>query len=96
MRYAVPLAALLLGACAHSSVRIDSAGATVTTRTRVSAGYAGDPAVAAWALIGIGLVASQYADTRREPPRELDARRQVNEVDCTKPIENWSANLKCR
>ena len=27
---------------------------------------------------------------------ELDASRNFNEQDCTKPIENWSANLKCR
>jgi hypothetical protein len=26
----------------------------------------------------------------------LDASRTVNEQDCSKPIENWSANLKCK
>lgn len=26
----------------------------------------------------------------------LDASRTVNEQDCSKPIENWGANLKCR
>jgi len=27
---------------------------------------------------------------------ELDAARTVNEQDCTKPIVDWSANLKCK
>lgn len=30
------------------------------------------------------------------PAPELDVTRTVNEQDCSKPIENWSANLKCR
>lgn len=96
MRYGALLPALLLAACAHSSVRVDSAGGSATTGSRVSAGYRGQASVAAWALIGIGLIASQYSDARTEPPARLDASRRVNAVDCTKPIENWSANLKCR
>jgi hypothetical protein len=57
-------------------------------------------------LIGIGLIAAEYAASRRaeegspvaasEPPRELDKGRRVNEQDCSKPIQDWSANLKCR
>ena len=27
---------------------------------------------------------------------ELDPSRRIVEHDCTKPIEDWSANLKCR
>ena len=27
---------------------------------------------------------------------QLDDTRSVNEQDCTRPIENWSANLKCK
>ena len=96
MRYGALLPALLLAACAHSSVRVDSAGGTVTTSTRVSAGYSGDGAVAAWALIGIGLIASQTSASRGEPPEALDTTRRVNEQDCTKPIRDPSANLKCR
>jgi len=33
---------------------------------------------------------------RNLPVPELDATRTVNEQDCSKPIENWSANLKCK
>ena len=32
----------------------------------------------------------------RRPAPSLDDSRTVNEQDCSKPIENWSANLKCR
>jgi hypothetical protein len=32
--------------------------------------------------------------SRRLP--ELDANRRVHVQDCTKPITDWSANLKCR
>jgi hypothetical protein len=95
-RGAALLAALLLAACAHSSVRVDSAGGSVTTSTRVSAGYRGDSAVAAWALIGIGLIASQNSASRTGPPDALDTMRRVNEQDCTKPIRDPTANLKCR
>jgi len=31
---------------------------------------------------------------RSAPP--LDESRRVNEQDCTRPIEDWSANLRCR
>jgi len=34
------------------------------------------------------------SSTRRPP--ELDAGRRVHVQDCTKPIADWSANLKCR
>ena len=35
------------------------------------------------------------ASSTRRPP-ELDAGRRVHEQDCTKPITDASANLKCR
>lgn len=105
MRYWPVLLAVVLGACAHASVRYDSGGGTVTTGASVSAGYRGSSA-AAWALIGIGLIAAEVAgseaarerglEPRTGPAQPMDAQRQVNEVDCTRPIENWSANLKCR
>jgi len=33
---------------------------------------------------------------RNVPVPELEPARSVNEQDCSKPIENWSANLKCK
>lgn len=77
-------------------------GSTATTSTSVSAGYSGHGSAAMWALIGIGLIAWEYGgregglEAERKPAAPLDAGRQVNEVDCTKPIQNWSGNLKCK
>jgi hypothetical protein len=87
---------LLIAGCSHASVRFDSGGGTTTTTTSVSVGYRGQATAAAWALIGIGLIASQNSDRASEPPAALDATRRVNEQDCTKPIQDPSANLKCR
>jgi hypothetical protein len=96
----------LIAACSHTSVRVDSGGGVTTTRSSVSIGYSGHGSAAVWALIGIGLIAAEYGgsaaarerglEPEREPAKSMDAGRQVNEVDCTKPIENWSGNLKCR
>jgi hypothetical protein len=45
--------------------------------------------------IGIlGVASSGSAPSYRTP--EMDPSRRVVEHDCTKPIEDWSANLKCR
>jgi len=95
-----------LVACTHASVRTDSGG-TVTTTSSVSASVSGQSGAAAWALIGIGLIAAEAANpTPPSAPRPevlpavrpgpLDEGRRVNEVDCTKPIQDWSANLKCK
>jgi hypothetical protein len=106
MRCAAWVLVVLLAGCSHVSLRYDSGGGTTTTTTRVSAGYSGHGSAAAWALIGIGLIAAEYAggtaarerglEPQEKPARAMDAQRRVNEVDCTKPIENWSANLKCK
>jgi len=106
MRFLALVCAFLIAGCSHTSVRVDSGGGVATTHTGVSLGYSGHGSAAAWALIGIGLIAAEYGgstaarerglEPERAGERKLDAQRQVNEVDCTKPIENWSANLKCK
>ena len=92
--------------CTHASVRVDTGGGVTTTTSSVSASYSGHGSAAVWALIGIGLIAAELAgseaarerglEPERPGERKMDAQRRVNEVDCTKPIENWSANLKCK
>jgi hypothetical protein len=100
MRFVTLVCAFLIAGCSHTSVRFDSGGGVTSTTTSFSAGYSGHGSPALWALIGIGLIAAEYGGSAAARERgfepELDATRQVNEVDCTKPIENWSANLKCR
>ncbi|MEO8717308.1 MAG: hypothetical protein ABI423_03705 [Burkholderiales bacterium] len=97
---------VLITGCTHASVQMNSGGGTTATTTSVSAGYSGQGSAAAWLLIGIGLIAAEYGGSQaarerglepeRPGARTLDAARQVNEQDCSKPITDWSANLKCR
>jgi len=95
----------LVTGCSHTSVQMSSAGTTTTTAgASVSIGGSGGSAV--WPLIGIGLIAAQFAGRRIEesalpavesgPAPALDDSRRVNVQDCSKPIGDWSANLKCR
>jgi hypothetical protein len=91
--------AYLLAACTHVSVVGTSSGATTTTVTSASVAVSGGSSAAAWALLGIGLIAAEAVNPVRPLealPGELDPRRRVNEVDCTKPIADWSANLRCK
>ena len=98
MRIAFFLVALLIAGCSHTSVQGGWDG-TSTTSTGASVGFSGGGSAAAWLLIGIGLIAA--GATAVPPPAlpapiELDQARRVNEQDCTQPIKDWSANLKCR
>jgi hypothetical protein len=96
----------LLGGCTHVSVQGGAGGVTSATSTGVSVSYSGSGSAAMWALIGIGLIAAEYGGSRAarerglepeaKPVQPMDASRQVNEVDCSQPIQDWSANLKCR
>jgi hypothetical protein len=102
----VILIAVLLSGCTHVSVQGSAGGGTTTTGAGVSVSYSGSGSAAMWALIGIGLIAAEYGGSRAarerglepeaKPVQPMDAGRKVNEVDCSKPIQDWSANLKCR
>ena len=103
MRIAVVIMILLSG-CTHVSVQGGAGGVTSATSTGVSVSGSGSAAM--WALIGIGLIAAEYGgshaarerglEPQAKPVPPMDASRMVNEVDCTKPIEDWSGNIKCR
>ena len=84
-----------------------AAGTTATTGGAVSAGAQGGPAAAAVlgiAIVGAVIYATEGADsieqrdTLAPSPRrvELDERRKVLEVDCSRPIADYSANIKCK
>lgn len=100
------LLVFLVAGCTHVSVQGSAGGGATTTATRVSAGYHGHGSAAAWAIIGIGLIAAEVGgseaararglEAHAGPTRPMSPTRSVNEVDCTRPIGNWSANLKCR
>ncbi len=101
-RIVAGLIALFLAGCGgHSYVQVGSSGSPATgvsTGGSVSVqGYSTFGALLALALLAS---ASWHADhaappfSHAVPP--LDPSRRVIERDCTQPIDDWSANLKCR
>ena len=93
------LALLLAGCGGHSNVQLSSS-------TLPSGGVSTGGAVQAQSnstlgvLLAIGvLMGASYASDRQQPNLStpaMDGSRSVNEQDCTRPIANVSANLKCR
>ena len=83
---------------------------TTAVGAEVAAAGSGAGAIALFALAAVMISTSSEsavgtttyranpfdAITPTGPPPELDSSRRVNEQDCTKPIKDWSANLKCR
>ncbi|MGH6628598.1 MAG: hypothetical protein ACREB3_02575 [Burkholderiales bacterium] len=103
---------LLAGCGGHSSVQLGSGGApassgggsvSVNSQPRSALGNL----VVFGTLVGVyhgsdSAYGSRYrsnpfmAIQPTMPAPELDSARTVHEQDCSRPIENWSANLKCR
>ena len=94
--------ALVCAGCANSNVQVGG------PRTTLNAG--GSSFIGVVALVGLA-VASQETWSNgvhyRANPFDalapvpvalppLDPERRVQEVDCTKPIADWSANIRCR
>lgn len=91
---ALALALCAAGCGGGSYVQVGSAGSS-------GAGVQGTSALGA--LIAIGVLGGYAYEsernmegTRRLPAPPMDTSRTVNEQDCTQPIADWSANLKCR
>ena len=98
MRIVFFFLALAIAGCSHTSVQMGWDG-TSSTSSGASIGISGGGNTAAWLLIGIGLIAAGEASAppaAAAAPTELDKARRVNEQDCTQPIKDWSANLKCK
>lgn len=100
---AAALACAQLAACAgHSNVQFASSGAPATgVSSGGSVSVQGTSTLGA--LFAIGVIAgAAYSSEHprampsRYTPPPMDATRRVEERDCTQPIEDWSANLKCR
>lgn len=106
-RDAVLLLALLAAGCGgQANVQIQGSGVpgltTVPAGTAASGGSLSasiQGGSVAGALLAIGLLSATVfseSDRLHNRPPALDPARRVNEQDCSRPIENWSANLKCR
>ena len=87
MKLRMILFTVFIAGCSHgggTAISSSSAGLNVQASGSTAA-----------ALIGLGIAGAViYRGTERAP--ELAPVRRVNEQDCTRPIEDISANLKCR
>lgn len=107
---ALSLVLLLAGCSGRSNVQLSSGGGASSGGGTISIGAQPRSAFGDLVFLGIMLgvvhgsegfgsqVRSNPFDAIQPtmPAPELDGARTVNEQDCSKPIENWSANLKCR
>ena len=112
MRAFALLLLVLTSACSNVQVRYASAttpqGATILSTSGGAVHVQGGvPALLILGAAVLATAADQGASnssnfmTVTDPngfriPPEMLVERLVAEVDCTKPIEDWSANLKCR
>lgn len=107
--FVVSLALLASGCGGNSSVQYSSNTLPAGGVSSGGAVYAQSGGSTAGAFLLVGFLGSVlWADDNqpqgwgigrwvsRQPAPSLDASRTVNEQDCSKPVENWSANLKCR
>lgn len=98
----VSLTLLAAGCGGNSYVQLSSSGSPSTgVSTGGSVHVQGSSTFGALLAIGI-LAGASYGSDRKYPMQsnvrapELDAARTVNVQDCSKPVVNWSANLKCK
>src|SRR2546430_5936821 len=93
---------VFIAGCSHGLLQFSGGAASTTSGgTAISSSSAGLSVQAsgstAAALIGLGIAGAViYRSEASGGAPELEPVRRVNEQDCTRPIEDISANLKCR
>lgn len=91
------LVVLLSGCSAHTGVAVSTGTGGPAPQASANVQVHAGPAVGA--LIGLGFMAAIIrgeADYAERAAPELDPNRRVLEQDCSKPIEDPAANLRCR
>jgi hypothetical protein len=96
---------LLCAGCSHSQVYVDNRiGSSTQSAVQVRAHTGSDFAT----LLGLTIIAATIVDMEREslrlrsnpfwagPVPPLDPDRPVTEHDCTKPIAEFTGNLRCK
>jgi hypothetical protein len=101
----IAVSVLALAGCASSNVQVSGGGPQPTVNT------AGNTPLGRVVLLAFiaGIGYESYKDGTRyranpfdafsmlpPPPPPLDPERKVLEQDCTQPIVDWSANLRCK
>jgi hypothetical protein len=91
-RLAIVLALLAAGCASHTRIATGEGGAG-----GVRLGIDVQSGSAVGAIVAIGVLGAMYgAGSESASPPPLVASRAVREQDCTKPLEDPSANLRCR
>jgi len=91
-RLVIAFAVLAAGCASHTRISAGEGGAAgVRVGLDVHSGSALGPIIAIGAL---GVMSASGGEPAKPPPM-LEGRR-VSEQDCTRPIEDPSANLRCR
>jgi hypothetical protein len=85
---------LLAGCGGNGNVQVNSSGAS--TASASVPGYSRVGTLLSIVFLGGLAYESERAMPSSVRVPDLDPLRRVVEHDCTKPIEDWSANLKCR
>jgi len=104
-RYGLALLWGLLSGCANSNVQLSTGGTQPVVQAQGNSTLGGLFAIGL--LAGFAYQSEQDGTRVRAnpfdafsmsppPPPALDPSRRVLEADCTRPIEDWSANLRCR
>jgi hypothetical protein len=98
---AASAALVLLAACSANTLVRSDAGPALTpppgvsvSRGAVGVDSRGGSGVAA--LLTLGVIAAALHGAPLGPEARLSESRRVNAQDCTRPIEDSSANLSCR
>lgn len=77
---------LLIAGCAHTEAQIGSRSGASSAQVRAVGG----------AAVVLGVAAALADPYQPDRPPELDPNRQINEQDCTQPVDFTAGNLRCR
>ena len=93
--FAVALAVLLAGCSGQANVQAYSSNASAGAAVNFPGRSTMSALFSAVFLGGVSYESERGAPRSAQAPG-LDPSRRVVEQDCTRPIEDWSGNLRCR
>ena len=93
--FALVLALLLAGCGGNAYVQANSSNVSTSGSVNFPGRSTMNALFSAVFLAGVSYESDRDAPRSAQVP-DPDPSRRVHEQDCTKPIEDWSANLKCR
>lgn len=92
---AVMLGVLLAGCSGHANVQANSSNVSSGGSVNIPGRSSVSTLLSIVFLVGVSYEGERGMPQPVRVP-EMDPSRRVLEHDCSKPIEDWSANLKCK